>query len=107
MTGVKTNGVKEGAKMINEKQKEIHRLIQVRSRKVIDPAGRVAQILKDNNALKIANTCHCTVHEVYTEALRLGISPYRYIRNREIISIQEQLKLAWVGRSLYYYRGSV
>ncbi|HUU80551.1 MAG TPA: HesA/MoeB/ThiF family protein, partial [Acidobacteriota bacterium] len=52
-----------------------------------------AQILKDNNALKIANTCHCTVHEVYTEALRLGINPYRYIRNREIISIQEQLKL--------------
>ena len=80
--------------MINKKQKEIHRLIQVRSRKVIDPAGRVAQILKDNNALKIANTCHCTVHEVYTEALRLGINPYRYIRNREIISIQEQLKLA-------------
>jgi molybdopterin/thiamine biosynthesis adenylyltransferase len=88
------SGVQEGAKMINKKQKEIHRLIQVRSRKVIDPAGRVAQILKDNNALKIANACHCTVHEVYTEALRLGISPYRYIRNREIISIQEQLKLA-------------
>ena len=94
MKGVKTSGVQERAKMINTKQKEIHRLIQVRSRKVIDPAGRVAQILKDNNALKIANTCHCTVHEVYTEALRLRINPYRYIRNRGIISIQEQLKLA-------------
>jgi molybdopterin/thiamine biosynthesis adenylyltransferase len=80
--------------MINKKQKEIHRLIQVRSSKVIDPAGRVAQILKDNHTLKIANTCHCTVHEVYTEALSLGVNPYRYIRNREIISIQEQLKLA-------------
>jgi len=80
--------------MSNAKQKEIHRLIQTKSRKVIDPAGRVVQILKDNNALKIANTCHCAIHEVYTEALRLGISPYRYIRNREIISIQEQLKLA-------------
>jgi molybdopterin/thiamine biosynthesis adenylyltransferase len=94
MIGIKTSGVQVGAKMINTKQKEIRRLIQVRSIKVIDPAGRVAQILKDNNALKIANTCHCTVHEVYTEALRLGINPYRYTRNREIISIQEQLKLA-------------
>ncbi|TET93501.1 MAG: HesA/MoeB/ThiF family protein, partial [Desulfobacteraceae bacterium] len=80
--------------MSNKEQTEIHRLIQVRSRKVTDPAGRVAQILKDNHALKIASTCHCTVHEVYTEALRLGINPYRYFRNREIISIQEQLKLA-------------
>ena len=80
--------------MINKKQKEIHKLIKVRSRKVTDPAGRVVQILEDNYALKIASTCHCTVHEVYTEALRLGINPYRYIRNREIISIQEQLKLA-------------
>ena len=94
MAGVKTSVVEKGAKMINTKQKKIHRLIQVRSRKVIDPAGRVTQILKDNNALKIANTCHCTVHEVYTEALRLRINPYRYIRNRGIISIQEQLKLA-------------
>lgn len=94
MTGVKKSGVQEGAKMINKKQKEIHKLIKVRSRKVTDPAGRVVQILEDNYALKIASTCHCTVHEVYTEALRLGINPYRYIRNREIISIQEQLKLA-------------
>ena len=79
--------------MSNKEQTEIHRLIQVRSRKVTDPAGRVVQILEDNHALKIASTCHCTVHEVYAEALRLGIYPYRYIRNREIISVQEQLKL--------------
>jgi molybdopterin/thiamine biosynthesis adenylyltransferase len=80
--------------MSNKEQTEIHKLIQVRSRKVTDPAGRVVQILEDNHALKIASTCHCTVHEVYIEALRLGINPYRYFRNREIISVQEQLKLA-------------
>ena len=80
--------------MTNTQQTEMHRLIKAQSRKVIDLAGRAVQILKDNNALKIANVYHCTVHEVYTQALRLGIIPYRYIRNMEIISMQEQLKLA-------------
>jgi molybdopterin/thiamine biosynthesis adenylyltransferase len=94
MPAGRKKGGQEGAKMIKKKQQEIHRLIQVKSKKVIDPAGRVVQILKDNDTVKIANTFHCTVHEVYKEALRLGINPYRYIRNREIISIQEQFKLA-------------
>jgi molybdopterin/thiamine biosynthesis adenylyltransferase len=83
-----------GAKMNKKIQREIHEQIQVRSRKVIDPAGRVVQILEDTHALKIASTCRCTVRELYTEALRLGIYPYRYIRNSDTISPEEQLKLA-------------
>jgi len=73
---------------------KINKTLQMRSRKVTDPAGREVQILEDNHAVKIANEYGCKVHEVYTEALTIGIYPYRYLRNRETISAQEQLKLA-------------
>lgn len=68
--------------------------LQVRSRKITDQAGRMVQILEDKHALKIADECSRSVHDVYTEALRLGIYPYRYLRNQEIISAEEQFKLA-------------
>lgn len=73
---------------------KINKTLQMRSRKVTDPAGREVQILEDNHAVKIAIDHGCKVHEVYTEALTIGIYPYRYLRNREIISAREQLKLA-------------
>ena len=59
-----------------------------------DPAGRRVQILKDEQALQIARDSGVSVGEVYMEALTLGISPYRYLRNREAISLKEQLQLA-------------
>ncbi len=34
------------------------------------------------------------LHEIYREALRLGVYPYRYIRNMDILSAAEQLRLA-------------
>lgn len=80
--------------MSKKKQTEIHELIRGKSRRITDPAGREALVLDDDQALKIAGDCRRSVHEIYTEALRLGINPYRYIRNREIISVQEQLRLA-------------
>jgi len=42
----------------------------------------------------VAEECHSTLHNIYIEALTLGICPYRYLRNREAISLQEQLRLA-------------
>ncbi len=80
--------------MSKKKQTEIHELIREKSRRITDPAGREALVLDDDQALKIAGECRRSVHEIYTEALRLEINPYRYIRNREIISVQEQLRLA-------------
>jgi molybdopterin/thiamine biosynthesis adenylyltransferase len=76
------------------KPTKIDKKLRMRSRKVTDPAGREVQILEDNHAVKIASELGCTVHEIYTEALTIGIYPYRYLRNRETISAQEQLKLA-------------
>ncbi|MBW1852453.1 MAG: hypothetical protein JRJ15_13705 [Deltaproteobacteria bacterium] len=75
-------------------QVDIRDLLHQRSKKVNDPAGRELKVLEDGQATKLADECHCEVHDVYIEALTLGIYPYRYIRNREAISLREQLKLA-------------
>ena len=72
----------------------MQQLLKSRSKKITDPAGREVEILEDSQALKIAAESGCSVHDVYVEALGLGICPYRYLRNRETISPEEQLKLA-------------
>jgi molybdopterin/thiamine biosynthesis adenylyltransferase len=73
---------------------EIERRIREASRSVTDPAERRMEILEDRDGLKVCETCGATLHEVYKSALRIGIWPYRYFRNRESLSIEEQLKLA-------------
>jgi molybdopterin/thiamine biosynthesis adenylyltransferase len=61
---------------------------------VTDPAERCVEILEDQNGLKISEACGATLHEVYKSAMRIGIWPYRYLRNRDSLSIEDQLKLA-------------
>jgi molybdopterin-synthase adenylyltransferase len=34
------------------------------------------------------------LHELYRQSLTLGISPHRYLRNREAVSLEDQLRLA-------------
>jgi len=72
----------------------MHELICEKSKKITDPAGREVEILEDVQASKVAAESHATLHDVYIEALTLGICPYRYLRNRETIGLQEQLRLA-------------
>jgi molybdopterin/thiamine biosynthesis adenylyltransferase len=69
-------------------------LIRKRSKKIIDNAARQVQVIEDDQATKTATELGRTVHDVYREAMTLGIVPYRYIRNRQTISVEEQLKLA-------------
>ena len=80
--------------MSRKPQKQLHQLIQRSSKTILDQAEREAVVLHDEDAIDIAGKLSRTVHEIYREALRLGVSPYRYIRNREVISVQEQLRLA-------------
>jgi molybdopterin/thiamine biosynthesis adenylyltransferase len=80
--------------MSNGTRPEIKERIRKRSRKLKDPAGREVQILEDTRSEEIAETCRCSIHKVYIEAMRLGILPYRYLRNSDSISIEEQLELA-------------
>ncbi len=72
----------------------IRRQIHEKARRVTDPAGREVQAIEDRAALEIAHRCSLNLHEVYAEALRCRVYPCRYIRNRDIISPSEQLKLA-------------
>ena len=69
-------------------------LIQERSIEITDPAERQVQILEDNHALKLADKCRCSIHNIYLEAMNVGIYPYRYLRNREAITLNEQIILA-------------
>lgn len=72
----------------------IEEQIRERSIRITDPAGREAVILEDNAACEIAWQLGLGLHEIYHEALRLGVYPYRYIRNVDILSAAEQLRLA-------------
>jgi len=73
---------------------DIQHLLREKSKKISDPAGREIKILEDRHALEIAAVSGLSMRDVYIEALNLDIYPYRYIRNRETISREEQLKLS-------------
>jgi molybdopterin-synthase adenylyltransferase len=73
---------------------DIQDRIRERAKKITDPAGRETEILEDRTAGEIAWQCGVTLHEIYREALKLGVYPYRYIRNMDILSAAEQLRLA-------------
>ncbi len=80
--------------MSEMQENELSRCIREKSREIADPARRTLNILEDSETSTLAELFRCGIPTIYREALRLGICPYRYVRNREIISLQEQLKLA-------------
>ena len=80
--------------MNTDNKTSLTKLIQEHSIEVTDPAGRQAQVLEDNNALKLADKCRCSIYNIYLEAMNSGIYPYRYLRNREAITLNEQIILA-------------
>ena len=75
-------------------QINIQELIRSKSKKVMDTSGHEARVIEDAYALEIAKECGCNVYDVYLNALKEGICPYRYFRNRETISLKQQLRLA-------------
>ena len=52
------------------------------------------KVLYEKETIKLALKYQYELGFVYIEAMKLGICPYRYIRNRESISIQDQIRLA-------------
>lgn len=80
--------------MSPDNKTRLSELIQEHSIEITDPAGRQAQVLEDNHALKLADKCRCSIHNIYLEAMNLRIYPYRYLRNRDAISLNEQIILA-------------
>ena len=72
----------------------IQRQIQERAARITDPAGRELSVLEDRAALEIAGLCGQDLHEIYREALGIGVYPGRYVRNLDVISPEEQRRLA-------------
>jgi molybdopterin/thiamine biosynthesis adenylyltransferase len=52
------------------------------------------KVLYEKEAIQLALKYQYTLKSVYVEAMKLGVCPYRYIRNRASISMQDQIKLA-------------
>ena len=52
------------------------------------------KVLYEEEAIQLALKYKYTLKSVYVEAMKLGVCPYRYIRNRESVSIQDQIRLA-------------
>jgi molybdopterin/thiamine biosynthesis adenylyltransferase len=71
----------------------MHESVLKRSKTVRDAAGREVRVLEDASAIATADRFQCSVRAVYETALNAGICPFRYIRNRETVSVEEQLRL--------------
>jgi len=76
------------------KDTNFDQLLQRSSKKILDAAKREVLILEETKAKTLSDHHGYSLHEVYIKALELDICPYRYLRNREIISREEQLELA-------------
>ncbi|MBN2126147.1 MAG: HesA/MoeB/ThiF family protein [Deltaproteobacteria bacterium] len=74
--------------------RELSARIEKGARWVEDSAGRRVRILEDRHAMGIAEECGCSPGDVYRQALSMKICPYRYIRNEDSLSIDEQWQLA-------------
>jgi hypothetical protein len=80
--------------MIQETRKALEKAIQAKGRPIKDLAGRDVFILEEVHANAIAQDLGLSLLDVYRATLDLGIYPHRYLRNRDGISLQDQLKLA-------------
>ncbi len=80
--------------MSEVKKVELRQALQEKARLIKDPAGREVRVIGDADGLEVASRFHVSLHEIYRQALTLGISPHRYLRNREAISLADQLRLA-------------
>jgi molybdopterin-synthase adenylyltransferase len=59
-----------------------------------DQAGRKRPVIREEMALDIARRHNVSLHNLYLTALEMKILPYRYIRNLDSITIEDQFTLA-------------
>lgn len=80
--------------MTNEELMNMEQDIVKHSVTLPDQAGRNRTVIKEQQAYEIAAKHSVSLHDIYLSALKKKILPYRYIRNLESITIDEQLKLS-------------
>jgi molybdopterin-synthase adenylyltransferase len=80
--------------MTEETGKALEQAIKTKARPIKDLVGRDVSVLDEAHADTIAQDLRLSLLDVYRATLGLDIYPRRYLRNRESISLQDQLKLA-------------
>jgi molybdopterin/thiamine biosynthesis adenylyltransferase len=80
--------------VIQETRTALEKAIQAKARPIKDLVGRDVLVLDEVHADSIAQDLGLVLLDVYRVTLGLGIYPRRYLRNRDGISLQDQLKLA-------------
>jgi molybdopterin-synthase adenylyltransferase len=80
--------------MIQETRTALEKRIREKARPIKDLVERDVLILDEVHADAIAQDLGMTLLDVYKATLSLGIHPRRYLRNRDGISLQDQIKLA-------------
>ncbi len=88
---------KKGESLLPTNKKQmgaVEELAESSARILRDAAGREVKIISDGDVERLCSRCGLTLPEGYAVALKQGIIPYRYLRNREAITPTMQLKLA-------------
>ena len=69
-------------------------ILQARACMVKDPAGRAVNVLQEEDVETLCSEYGLNHASIYVAALKQGIIPYRYLRNRDSVTPAMQLKLA-------------
>jgi molybdopterin/thiamine biosynthesis adenylyltransferase len=80
--------------MMQETRTALEQAIKARAKPIKDLVGRDISVIDEAYADSIAHDLGLTLLDVYKVTIGLGIYPRRYLRNRDSISLQDQLKLA-------------
>jgi molybdopterin-synthase adenylyltransferase len=80
--------------MTHETRTALEKAIQAKAKPIKDLVGRDISVLEEAHGEGIAQDLRLSLLHVYKVTLGLGIYPRRYLRNRDGISLQDQLKLA-------------
>jgi molybdopterin/thiamine biosynthesis adenylyltransferase len=73
---------------------QLEKLVRDVSGQISDPAHRNVWVLEDCPARKLSERCARSMRDIYLAALNQSIWPHRYVRNRDILALEDQLKLA-------------
>ncbi|MGB7918437.1 MAG: HesA/MoeB/ThiF family protein [Desulfobacterales bacterium] len=73
---------------------QLEKLVRDISGQISDPAHRSVWVLEDGPARILSERCARSMRDIYLAALNQGIWPHRYVRNRDILALEDQLKLA-------------
>ncbi len=68
--------------------------INNKAKQVFAPTGKAVTIVNDADMARIAKQCELSIREVSIAAMEQGVRPCRYLRNGEVINLEDQLQLA-------------